>query len=143
MLSTYQYADLPAAQPVPEPSGIIVLSMTGGILHANQAAVELVGLLSVDSPPMPAGEAALQLPPSLLQFAGQVLIHLEKRIAAEEWTQFEAKQILHVSGQEFLLRGFGLPDKARRQQSRILLTMQPSAGSFAASSLRLSLDSPI
>lgn len=132
MLSTSPYPDFPAAQSVPEISGIIVLSMTRQILHANQWALGLVRLLSIDSSPMLPGKPLLQLPPTLLEFAEQILIHLEKRIAAEEWTHFEVKQILHISGQEFLLRGFGLPDKARRQQSRILLTMQASACSFAA-----------
>jgi hypothetical protein len=133
MLSTSPYPDLPAAQSVSEAPGIIVLSMTRQILHANQWALGLVRLLSVDSSsPMLPDKPRLQLPPSLLEFAEQVLIHLEKRIAAEEWTQFEVKQLLRVSGQEFLLRGFGLPDKARRQQSRILLTMQASACPSAA-----------
>jgi hypothetical protein len=132
MLSPSPYPDLPVTQSVPETSGIIVLSMTRQVLHANQWALGLVRLLSADSSPMFPDKPLLQLPPSLLEFAEQVLIHLEKRIAAEEWTQFDVKQILRVSGQEFLLRGFGLPDKARRQQSRILLTMQPSACSFAA-----------
>ena len=132
MLRAYQRPDLPAAQAVREDSGIIVLSMRRHILHANQTAFDLVRRLSMGSSSMFNGMAALQLPPSLLEFVERVVIQLEKRIAAEEWTQFEIKHTLRIAGQNLLLRGFGLPDKARRQQSRILVTIHPIDCAFAA-----------
>ena len=132
MLRAYQHSDLPAAQTVRKDSGIVVLSMTRRILHANQSAFDLVRHLSMGSSSMFNGMAPLQLPPSLLEFVERVVIHLEKRIAAEEWAQFEIKHTLRIAGQNLFLRGFGLPDKTRRQQSRVLITMHPIACAFAA-----------
>lgn len=129
MFDSRPHPQFALAQGEQEASGIIVLSMARQVLHANRTAVGLAGLLSDDSLLESDATPVLHLPPSLRDFSQRVLIQLEKRIAAEEWAQFEIKQIIRG---EFLLRGFGLPDKVRRQQSRILLTLQPITRSFAA-----------
>lgn len=131
MFDKYPSHEVAPAQSEQHP-GIIVLSMTGRVLHANRAAVGFLRLESRDSRGG-AGEELLaaHLPPSLLEVTKRVSIQLEKRIAADEWTQFELKHVMRAAGREFLLRGFGLPDKSRRQQSRILLTLQPIIGSSA------------
>lgn len=132
MFDSRPHPQFALAQGEQEASGIIVLSMARQVLHANRTAVGLAGLLSDDSLLESDATPVLHLPPSLRDFSQRVLIQLEKRIAAEEWAQFEIKQIIRAAGGEFLLRGFGLPDKVRRQQSRILLTLQPITRSFAA-----------
>jgi hypothetical protein len=40
-------------------------------------------------------------------------------------TQFEMKRSARLGGREFLLRGFGIPDRFLRRQSRIVLILQP------------------
>jgi hypothetical protein len=132
MFDNQPHFNAASAQDEQETSGVIVLSMAKRVLHANKAAVGLAGLLSGHFLSGTAPAPALHLSPSLQAFSQRVLIQLEKRIATEDWTQFEIKQILHAAGREFLLRGFGLPDKARRQQSRILLTLQAITRSCAA-----------
>jgi hypothetical protein len=57
-----------------------------------------------------------------------VLANLEKPIAAENWSQFEITRLARWGGGTLRLKGFGIPDQARRQQSRMVLTVdqQPS-----------------
>ncbi|HJR76484.1 MAG TPA: PAS domain-containing protein [Nitrospiraceae bacterium] len=106
---------------------IIVLSMTGRVLHANRTACGLACLSWSDSGEVAGDSRALSVPPLLQEFARRVSIELEKRIAADEWTHFELKQIMRAADRVYLLRGFGLPDILRRQQSRILVVLQPIA----------------
>lgn len=114
------------AQPtVDEGVGIIVLSMNRQVLHASQSALGWAGLLGTDGPSRAPMQETPRFPQSLHDFSQHVLIHLEKRIAAENYAPFEMKQVLHAADGGFLLRGFGIPDKTQRQRSRILLTLQP------------------
>jgi PAS domain-containing protein len=107
---------------------VIVLSMTGRVLHANPAACGLIHLTADDARGPVEDNTVLQIPPLLREFSERVSFRLERRIAADEWTQFEMKQTVRAAGRLFLLRGFGLPDILRRQQSRIVLTLQPITG---------------
>ena len=53
----------------------------------------------------------------------EVLANLEKHTAAEDWGQFEIIHVAHSVNGPVLLRGFGIPDQARRRQSRVILTL--------------------
>ena len=132
MFDSHPHLDFASRQGEQEASGVIVLSMAKRVLHANRTARGLTGVLSGDSLSGSDAPRVLHLPRSLQDFSERVLIQLEKRIAAEDWSRFEIKQILRAAGRDFLLRGFGLPDKVRRQQSRILLTLRPVTHSYAA-----------
>ena len=61
-----------------------------------------------------------------------VLADLEKHIAAEDWSQFEVTRPVRSVDGMVLLRGFGMPDRTRRQQSRIILVLQPRSGASPA-----------
>jgi hypothetical protein len=111
---------------------VIVLSMTGRVLHANRTACDLACLSWSDSSQGARDSRALSVPPLLQEFAQRVSVELENRIAADEWTHFEMKEILRAADRLFLLRGFGLPDILRRQQSRILVLLQPITGQSSA-----------
>ena len=94
--------------------GIMVLGEAGRILHANRAAQRI----TEESIPF-------RIPPPLEEFSERVAVQLETRIAAGDLTQFEMKRIARLGGREFLLRGFGIPDRFLRRQSRIVLILQP------------------
>jgi hypothetical protein len=119
-----------AAAPEEQQSGIIVLCGAGRILHANRAAHRFAALASHDFRESVEESVPFRVPPLLQEFSEQVSVQLATRIAAGELTQFEMKQIARIRGREFLLRGFGIPDIFRRQQSRIVLTLQPLGGRF-------------
>lgn len=106
-------------------AGIIVLSMDRQVLHASRSALGWTELLGADAPSRGLLQEAPPFPQSLQAFSQRVLIQLEKRIAAEDYAQFEMKQVVQAADREFLLRGFGIPDKTQRQRSRILLALQP------------------
>ena len=59
----------------------------------------------------------------LMDLFHDVLANLEKHIAAEDWSQFEITRLARWGGGTVRLRGFGIPDQARRQQSRVVLTV--------------------
>ncbi|HEX2056274.1 MAG TPA: hypothetical protein VHF07_07260 [Nitrospiraceae bacterium] len=104
-------------------AGIIVLSMAGRVLHANRAARGVARLASGDHRMPGKDQMVFEVPPLVREFAERVTVHLKGRIEAGEWRQFELKEIMRAAGNVFLLRGFGLPDILRRQQSRILITV--------------------
>jgi len=116
-----------ALQPISASSGdtgVIVLSMAGRILHLDESARACFRLFDRISRLLQP-HATVPLPPPLTDLFHDVLAHLEKHIAAEDWSQFEVtRQARSVDG-TVLLRGFGMPDQARRQQSRIVLVLQP------------------
>lgn len=112
----------PPVPPVPWiETAILVLSMDGRILHANEQAREVAHLLTDDSPHLETSTAESLRHP-LLDLFYDVLSNLEKHIAAEDWTSFERARIIHWKAGLVHLRGVGIPDQARRQQSRIILT---------------------
>ena len=67
------------------------------------------------------------LPHPLLDVFHTVLATLEKHIAAEDWNPFEVDHLAYSMDGMVRLRGFGIPDQARRQQSRVVLALQSSA----------------
>ena len=107
-------------------TAVLVLSMDGRVLHANEQAREIAPLLT-DSPPRLETSTAESLRHPLLDLFYDVLSHLEKHIAAEDWTSFERTRIIHWESGLVHLRGVGIPDQARRQQSRIILTLHHQA----------------
>jgi PAS domain-containing protein len=127
MFEGYFHSQLTPTQ-VEQSQAIIVISMTGRILHANPAACGFIHLTAEKSRVSFEDNDVFRVPPPLREFSERVSFQLEERIAADEWTQFEMKQTMRAAGRLFLLRGFGLPDILRRQQSRILLTLQPITG---------------
>lgn len=115
------------APPVPWVEiAILVLSMDGRILHANEQAREVAPLLTDNSPRLETSTTESLRHP-LLDLFYDVLSHLEKHIAAEDWTSFESARIIHWEAGLVHLRGVGIPDQARRQQSRIILTLHHQA----------------
>ncbi|WHZ24014.1 MAG: hypothetical protein OJF47_003126 [Nitrospira sp.] len=120
-----------AAQTISTPStgtGVIVLSMTGRILHIDDSALDFVRRFE-ERPPRPQQVSSV-LPPPLMDLFHDVLAGVEKHIAAEDWSQFVVHRPVRSVDGMVLLRGFGMPDRTRRQQSRILLVLQqPSEAS--------------
>ncbi len=123
-----------AAQTISAPStgtGVIVLSMACRILHIDDSALDFVRRFT-ERPPRPQHQAPSALPPPLMDLFHDVLADLEKHIAAEDWSQFEVTRPVRSVDGMVLLRGFGMPDRTRRQQSRIILVLQPRSGASPA-----------
>ena len=111
--------------------GIMVLGGAGQILHANRAAQRFTGPAG-NAPYGPAEESIpFRIPPPLEEFSERVAVQLKTRIADGDLTQFEMKRIARLGGREFLLRGFGIPDRFLRQESRIVLILQPLSPDYS------------
>ncbi len=126
MLSTDpQAASGPAIHPTTSDTGLMVLSMSRQVLHLNGSAQTF--LRALDRTPLRSGNgasASVDFPDTLNDFFQTVLAQLEKRIAAEDWSHFEFRKLLPSRDGVVLVRGFGIPDAMRRQQSRIILMLQ-------------------
>ncbi len=117
----------PAASASSTVAGLIVLSMDGRILHTNDRAREFARHFTNE----PRRRQAPAIPPQrhlLMDLFHDVLAELKRHIAAEDWTQFEITRLARWGGGTVRLRGFGIPDRARRQQSRVVLTVHHQSG---------------
>jgi hypothetical protein len=124
MFTSHSHLALQPVSAFSSDTGVIVLSMAGRILHLDESARACFRLFDRISRLLQP-HTAVPLPTPLMDLFHDVLAHLEKHIAAEDWSQFEVtRQISSLNGM-VLLRGFGMPDRARRQQSRIILVLQP------------------
>lgn len=117
----------PAAPTSSAETGLIVLSMDGRILHTNDRAREFARHFTNEPRRLQASESTSLRHP-LMELFHDVLANLEKHIAAEDWNQFEITRLAQWGGGTVRLRGFGMPDQARRQQSRIVLTVHQQSG---------------
>ncbi|MBI4000488.1 MAG: hypothetical protein HY348_01725 [Nitrospira defluvii] len=115
--------------PVPSSkTGVIVLSMDCRILHINDRAGDFARLFNKEPRRLPDHATTAPLSHPLMDLFHEVLANLEKHIAAEDWSQFEITHLAHSVDGIVLLRGFGIPDQARRQQSRVVLTLHHRSG---------------
>lgn len=117
----------PAAPTSSVETGLIVLSMDGRILHTNDRAREFARHFT-NEPRRLQAPATTPLRHPLMDLFHDVLANLEKHIAAEDWSQFEITRLARWGGGTVRLRGFGIPDQARRQQSRVVLTVHHQSG---------------
>ena len=115
--------DPPVAPASSTKTGIMVLSMEGHILHINETARAMACLRRGGTQPCPAHLTTMPRPSPLTDFFHEILAHLEKHIAGEDWNQFDITRLIRSTNGLVFLRGFGIPDQARRQQSRIILTL--------------------
>jgi hypothetical protein len=116
-----------AVQTTPAPStdaSVIVLSMACRILHINDSSRAFTHLLAMGPRLLRNIDMPTPLPQPLMDLFYDVLALLEKRIAAEDWSQVEITRLGRAETDTVLLRGFGIPDRTRRQQSRIVLMLQ-------------------
>lgn len=117
----------PAAPTSSAGTGLLVLSMDGRILHTNDRAREFAHHFT-NEPRRLQASATTPLRHPLMDLFHDVLANLEKPIAAENWSQFEITRLARWGGGTVRLRGFGIPDQARRQQSRMVLTVDQQPG---------------
>ncbi len=120
--------------------GVIVFSPSMRLLHMNEQALVLSRTLnSVQEQTPEGGSGDRVLPEALRDLCDEIVESLNRRMEAEDWTQFEIKRIAGTPEQPILLRGFGLPDRQERQRSRVVITLQamlisssPPPGSFCS-----------
>lgn len=104
-------------------SGIIVFSSSARILHMNGPARALMALFGKSHELWPQ-MAPESMPSILTEFCYDVLAHLQRRIEARDWAQFEMRRICHMVTPSLLLTGFGVPNSTNREL-RIILTLNP------------------
>lgn len=105
--------------------GIVVLSTSMQLLHMNrQAAVLSRQINEAERGTKEPKVASGVLPATLTELCGEIVKALHVRTEAKDWEQFEVKALAGDPNRPVLLRGFGLPDRAGIQQSRIVVTME-------------------
>lgn len=105
--------------------GIVVLSTSMQLLHMNRQASDLSKLINEAEKINNTGmNASGVLPKALTELCGEIVKALQIRTEAKDWEQFEVKALAGDQNKPILLRGFGLPDQAGIQQSRIVVTME-------------------
>ena len=105
--------------------GIVVLSTSMQLLHMNRQASELSKHINESEKSSEARKVASGvLPKPLTELCSEIIKALQVRTEAKDWEQFEVKVLAGDPSRPILLRGFGLPDKAGVQQSRIVVTME-------------------
>ena len=109
-------------------TGVIVLSMDCCILHIDDEAERVERLLCKATRRLSDHIATAPLSNPLMDLFHDVLANLEKHIAAQDWNQFEIIRLAHSPDGTVLLGGFGIPDQARCQQSRVVLTLHHRSG---------------
>ena len=116
-------------------SGMIVFSSSARILHMNGPARALMALFGASH------ELWLQMAPEsmpsiLTEFCYDVLAQLQRRIEAQDWTQFEMRRICHMVTPSLFLTGFGVPNSTNGE-IRVILTLTPLPfAPYAAADLR-------
>lgn len=125
MTPTPTDSELPSPSTQAPSTGVVVLSVTRRVLHINLPAVELLERLFEPSGLRTGSSTMARLfPQPITAILEEFLNELEKRIAGEQWMQFEIKRALQHSARLLTLRAFGIPDAHRRQQSRLVITLQ-------------------
>lgn len=105
--------------------GIVVLSTSMQLLHMNRQASDLSKLINEAEKINNTGMIASGvLPKALTELCGEIVKALQIRTEAKDWEQFEVKALAGDQNKPILLRGFGLPDQAGIQQSRIVVTLE-------------------
>src|SRR4029077_1807445 len=104
-------------------SGMIVFSSSARILHMNGPARALMALFGTSHELWPQ-MAPESMPSILTEFCYDVLAQLQRRIEAEDWTQFEMRRICHMVTPSLFLTGFGVPNSTNGE-IRIILTLTP------------------
>lgn len=133
--SSYRSAVAPNLQPAlldPSDSGVILLSSSSRVLHMNSRARALMALFgeSHELWPNPGPES---MPSILLEFCGEIMSELERRIQTGDDGQFEMRRICHMVTPPLLLRGFGISTSVSREV-QMVLTLQPYTSASRVSS---------
>jgi hypothetical protein len=124
MLTTQLQPAADFSSPKTSQAGFLVLSMSKRILHINRSASALLLSLSGKDVLASGHDGISSLPEILSDVFHAILAELEKRIAGEDWRQFEMRTLFPSSQGLLLARGIGIPDPTRRQQSRIVIMLQ-------------------
>lgn len=101
--------------------GLLVLTSSCQIMHVNRQAAELIEEMSHrENGNPPTGE----LPSPISDLAAEIVKNLQVRTEAKDWEQFQMRRLVGDARRAILLRGFGLPDRAGVQQSRVVVIME-------------------
>ncbi len=106
--------------------GMLVFAPPMRLLHINHYASELIQ----DITHVKHGNGRSKremgfLPRSLHQICTEIFAMLRDRTHAKDWERFEIKRVIRAPYQPILIRGYGVPDSGKREQSRVVLLLEP------------------
>jgi len=100
--------------------GILVFSRSLHLIYVNRRALELTSNIRQTA----TGSVSIVLPTPLLEFRTLVQQILNESIGLNNWEPFEAAPVVGEFGQGVLLRGFGQPNRASSNGSRIIIILE-------------------
>jgi hypothetical protein len=100
--------------------GILVFSRSLQLQYVNRRALELMTNIRQTA----RGSGSIVLPASLLELRALVQKILNDNIGTNTWEPFEVAPVVGKFGQGVLLRGFGQPNRASRNCSRIIIILE-------------------
>lgn len=102
------------------PPGILVFSHRRQLLHMNGRALAMTGHLDQAE----TGAATMTLSRLVSELRVQVQDALDSRREADIWEFFELQRVMVESDRKVLLRGFGLPNRNLRDDSRVVIVLE-------------------
>jgi hypothetical protein len=100
--------------------GFLVFSRSLQLQYANRRALELIR--NMNDTMTEAGSIMLSIP--LLELRDQVRGSLDSRLKDHLWEPFEVSRVVSRGGQQFLIRGFGYPNREAMLYSRIVIVLE-------------------
>lgn len=113
--------------------GLLVYSHARQLLHMNRRAWALTGHLDQAE----TGPPTMRLSSLVCELRLQLHDILDSRLAANVWEVSELTGVLSESGHTIVVRGFALPNRESRHDSRVIIVLEhvsrrPARGDFQA-----------
>lgn len=100
--------------------GFLVFSRSLQLQYVNRRAFELIR--NMNDTMTEAG--SIMLSTQLLELRDQIRGILDSRLKDRIWEPFEQSRVVSKGGQQFLMRGFGHPNREVSQYSRIVIVLE-------------------
>jgi DNA-binding CsgD family transcriptional regulator len=101
--------------------GLLVMTSALHPIHMNRQAADLCRELAQEaSGKSPSGG----LPPAVQDLGNDIRGMLQVRTETKDWEQLQVRRLIGDTRRAILLRGFGLPDHAGLDHSRIIIIME-------------------
>ena len=100
--------------------GILVFSRSLQLQYVNRRALELIRNMGQAM----TAAGSIMLSTELLELRDQIRKSLDDRLRDHIWEPFEVSRVVSKRGQEFLIRGFGHPDREVSYHSRIVIVLE-------------------
>ncbi len=100
--------------------GFLVFSRSLQLQYMNRRALELIR--NMNDTMTEAG--SIMLSTQLIELRNQIRGNLDSRLRDHIWEPFEVSRVVTKGGQQFLIRGFGHPNREASHHSRIVILLE-------------------